>query len=114
LNLPVFAAKCWAGVLVMMWLRWSLPRLRIDQVMTTCLQYFLPMACALLVGVCLWQQLAPPALTAATRYVLSVGSLVLLALLAVSVLKPPAMSGPAGHLPGAWAGRATPLTAGRK
>jgi NADH-quinone oxidoreductase subunit H len=69
------------------------------------LQYFLPMACALLVGVCLWQLLAPPALTAATRYVLSLGSLGALVLLAASVLKPPAMSGPAGQLPGAWAGR---------
>ncbi|QDU19070.1 NADH-quinone oxidoreductase subunit NuoH [Urbifossiella limnaea] len=114
LNLSVFTAKCWVGVLVMMWLRWSLPRLRIDQVMTTCLQYFLPMACALLIGVCLWQLLAPPGLTAATRYVLSFGTLAVVVLLAVSVLKPPAMSGPAGHLPGAWAGRATPLTAGRK
>jgi len=30
----VFAGKCWVLVLVMMWVRWSLPRLRIDQVMT--------------------------------------------------------------------------------
>ena len=37
-------------VLVMMWMRWSLPRLRIDQVMTTCLKYFLPISCVLLVG----------------------------------------------------------------
>ncbi len=114
LNLAVFAAKCWALVLVMMWMRWSLPRLRIDQVMTTCLQYFLPIACALLVGVCLWQLLAPPAVTAAARYVLAFGTLGSLLLLAASVLRPPAASGPAGHLPGAWAGRATPLTAGRK
>jgi len=40
-------------VVVMMWIRWSLPRLRIDQVMMTCLQYFLPISCVLLMGVCL-------------------------------------------------------------
>ena len=40
LNIAVFIGKCWVLVLVMMWMRWSLPRLRIDQVMETCLQYF--------------------------------------------------------------------------
>jgi NADH-quinone oxidoreductase subunit H len=29
---------------VMMWVRWTLPRLRIDQVMTTCLKYCVPLA----------------------------------------------------------------------
>ena len=33
LNIAVFVGKCWLLVLVMMWIRWSLPRLRIDQVM---------------------------------------------------------------------------------
>ena len=32
------------GVTVMMWIRWTLPRLRIDQVMTTCLKYCMPIA----------------------------------------------------------------------
>ena len=46
-------------VFVMMWMRWTLPRLRIDQVMMTCLKYFLPMACVLLLGVCLWELFVP-------------------------------------------------------
>jgi len=50
LDLVVFGGKCWLLVLVMMWMRWSLPRLRIDQVMMTCLQYFLPISCVLLVA----------------------------------------------------------------
>ena len=31
----IFAAKASFGVFVQVWLRWTLPRLRIDQVMTT-------------------------------------------------------------------------------
>ncbi len=42
------------GVTLMIWARWSLPRLRIDQVMTTCLKYCIPLAAAMLVGVTLW------------------------------------------------------------
>jgi hypothetical protein len=37
----------------MMWVRWTLPRLRIDQVMETCLKYLLPISCVLLLGVSL-------------------------------------------------------------
>ena len=42
------------GVLVMMWLRWTLPRLRIDQVMTTCLKYCIPMAAVMFLGSMFW------------------------------------------------------------
>jgi NADH-quinone oxidoreductase subunit H len=115
LNVAVFVGKCWVLVLVMMWMRWSLPRLRIDQVMMTCLQYFLPISCVLLVGVCLWLLLAPPWLAVATRYVLGIGSLAFVLVVGASLFRPPpASSGPAGHLPGAWAGRPTPLTAAKK
>jgi NADH-quinone oxidoreductase subunit H len=47
--------KATVGVTVMMWLRWTLPRLRIDQVMTMCLKYCLPIACFTLVGATLWR-----------------------------------------------------------
>ena len=55
INVAVFIVKGWVLVFVMMWVRWTLPRLRIDQVMLTCLRYLLPISCVLLVGVCLWQ-----------------------------------------------------------
>jgi NADH-quinone oxidoreductase subunit H len=58
INVIVFILKGWILVFVMMWVRWTLPRLRIDQVMMTCLRYLLPLSCILLVGVCLWQLLA--------------------------------------------------------
>jgi len=59
INAFVFIVKCWLLVFVMMWVRWTLPRLRIDQVMETCLKYLLPISCALLLGVSLWQVAMP-------------------------------------------------------
>ncbi len=49
-NVIVFIVKGWVLVFVMMWVRWTLPRLRIDQVMMTCLKYLLPISCVLLLG----------------------------------------------------------------
>jgi len=54
-NAAVFILKGWLLVFVQMWVRWTLPRLRIDQVMMTCLKYLLPISCVLLMGVSLWQ-----------------------------------------------------------
>jgi NADH-quinone oxidoreductase subunit H len=54
-NVVVFIVKGWLLVFVMMWVRWTLPRLRIDQVMMACLKYLLPISCALLLGVSVWQ-----------------------------------------------------------
>lgn len=59
INVVVFIFKGWFLVFVMMWVRWTLPRLRIDQVMMTCLKYLLPISCVLLVGVSLWHLIVP-------------------------------------------------------
>jgi NADH-quinone oxidoreductase subunit H len=47
------------GVAVMMWVRWTLPRLRIDQVIITCLKYCTPIAAVMFVGAALWQYALP-------------------------------------------------------
>jgi NADH-quinone oxidoreductase subunit H len=60
INVMVFITKGLLLVFVMMWVRWTLPRLRIDQVMMLCLKYMLPISCALLLGVSLWQLAVPP------------------------------------------------------
>ena len=48
------------GVTVMMWIRWSFPRLRIDQVMTMCLKYCVPLAALGFIGATTWQYLDLP------------------------------------------------------
>lgn len=110
-NLVVFSGKCTILLLVMIWMRWSLPRLRIDQVMMTCLQYFLPISCVLLVGVCLWMLLVPATVAVIVRFVLAFGTAGGLAVMLGSVfLKAPPMSAPSGELPGVWLGRKTPIS----
>lgn len=58
-NIVVFIFKGWFLVFVMMWVRWTLPRLRIDQVMMTCLKYLVPISCVLLLGVSMWLLVMP-------------------------------------------------------
>ena len=50
-----FLVKGLIGVTVMMWVRWTLPRLRIDQVMTTCLKYCVPVAAICFLGALGWR-----------------------------------------------------------
>ncbi len=59
INVTVFIIKGWFLVFVMMWVRWTLPRLRIDQVMMMCLKYLIPIGCILLAGVSVWVLLMP-------------------------------------------------------
>jgi NADH-quinone oxidoreductase subunit H len=55
----IFVTKCMSLVFVQMWLRWTLPRPRIDQVLYACVKVLLPLACVLLLGAALWQLLLP-------------------------------------------------------
>jgi NADH-quinone oxidoreductase subunit H len=55
-----FMLKAVVGVTVMMWVRWTLPRLRIDQVITTCLKYCVPLASVCFIGAVGWQVLDLP------------------------------------------------------
>lgn len=57
-----FMMKAFVGVTVMMWIRWTLPRLRIDQVMTTCLKYCVPLAAICFLGSLFWTLMDAPSL----------------------------------------------------
>ncbi|MDA0659646.1 MAG: NADH-quinone oxidoreductase subunit NuoH [Planctomycetota bacterium] len=50
-----FILKTVIGVTVMIWIRWTLPRLRIDQVITMCWKYCVPIAAFCLVGTVAWE-----------------------------------------------------------
>ena len=53
-GMKVLLIKAGLLVVVQIWIRWTLPRLRIDQVMTTCLKYLVPMSCFLFLGTVIW------------------------------------------------------------
>jgi NADH-quinone oxidoreductase subunit H len=54
LSLGVFLTKAFLMVLVMMWVRWTLPRLRVDQLMRMSWKYMVPLTFVNLLGVSLW------------------------------------------------------------
>jgi NADH-quinone oxidoreductase subunit H len=89
INATVFVIKGWLLVFVQMWVRWTLPRLRIDQVMMTCLKYLLPISCVLLLGVSLWQVAVNPVVGPYFRYVLCALCLGLFGWMVVKVVSTP-------------------------
>lgn len=74
LGMLNFIFKCCLWVTFMMWVRWTLPRLRIDQVMKTCLKYCTPIAAVMFLGAVGWTYVFPGGVTGmrapyGTRYI---------------------------------------------
>ncbi len=81
LSMVVFAVKTLLLANVVIWLRWTLPRIRVDQVMTLSWKYLTPIGFACLVFTLFWQLGvgAAPRLELVSGVVLSVAALVVLA-----------------------------------
>jgi NADH-quinone oxidoreductase subunit H len=54
LSFVIFAAKTSVLVFIVIQLRWTLPRLRIDQLLEMCWKYLVPLSFACLLGVMVW------------------------------------------------------------
>lgn len=100
-NATIFIAKGSLLVFVMMWMRWSLPRLRIDQVMMTCLKYLLPISCGLLIAACVWDLYVPGPVAFIVRGIIAGATVLFIAVIAGRLFLRPGTV-PRGQLAGVW------------
>jgi NADH-quinone oxidoreductase subunit H len=82
LSLVVFVVKTFVLLNVIVWIRWTLPRIRIDQMMSLCWKYLVPFAFLAFVGTLLWVVLVAqaPVVAQATGIVLTAVFVVVAAL----------------------------------
>jgi NADH-quinone oxidoreductase subunit H len=73
LQFLTFFLKSYLGVIVAMWIRATLPRIRVDQLMTTCWKYLVPLAFVNLFGNAIWIALWPDGLRPAEYLLTALG-----------------------------------------
>jgi NADH-quinone oxidoreductase subunit H len=73
LSMIVFVAKTLAVLNLIVWIRWTLPRIRVDQMMTLCWKYLVPFAFVAFVATLLWMILEAqvPGVKTATGFVMT-------------------------------------------
>jgi NADH:ubiquinone oxidoreductase subunit H len=59
LAFAIFASKVMFLVFVCIWIRWTLPRFRVDHMMNMCWKYFMPLSLVSLMGAAAWIWLVP-------------------------------------------------------
>jgi NADH-quinone oxidoreductase subunit H len=73
----VFFIKSYFWVLVAMWLRATLPRVRVDQLMSLCWKYLVPIGFFNLIGTSVWMLVSPQPLGPARYFMFLFGLLIL-------------------------------------
>jgi NADH-quinone oxidoreductase subunit H len=61
LSMAIFVSKTVGLMFLIIWVRWTLPRIRVDQMMSLCWKYLVPFAFACFVGTLFWQILTTSA-----------------------------------------------------
>jgi NADH-quinone oxidoreductase subunit H len=67
----LFLLKSWVLIFVVVWIRWTLPRVRIDQMMSLCWKWFVPLSFGAFLLTAIWMVLPIPA---AAQLVISVAT----------------------------------------
>ncbi len=88
-SLVIFSLKTLFFVFVVMWLRWTLPRIRVDQMMNMCWKYLVPASFAGVLFVAIWMLIvnALPWLGVAMRFALTAVGALAIGMFGLRVLK---------------------------
>jgi NADH-quinone oxidoreductase subunit H len=85
LGFGILMAKALALVFVIIWVRWTLPRLRVDQMMSMCWKYLIPLSFASFMCTAAWMVFVPEVVQDIVRYMLCGCTVIIFALFVARV-----------------------------